>query len=156
MSGTRSNPPIRWIPGAGWAGYLYGRTVSDDKPDEGSAVIELPQSSRAASIAREFIRAHRSELSPETLSDAELMVSELVTNAVLHGAPKITLRVRRHPPSIAVDVTDAGELQPTLPNQPPDPDAPGGRGLLIVEALSTSWGVTPAQPPPGKTIWFEI
>ena len=38
----------------------------------------------------------------------------------------------------------------------PAANEPGGRGLIIVDAVAQQWGVTPAQPPPGKTVWVEL
>lgn len=104
-------------------------------------------------------------------------VSELVSNAVLHGRPAITLEVSTEPPGIGiiVAVTDLGPDLPVTGANRPDSTNPHGRGLLIVAALADAWGIGrnvatgsdesstdtseeigDGDPHPGKTIWFEL
>ncbi len=119
-------------------------------------VLELSSGANAPAIARRFVNEHASNLASELKNDAELLVSEVVTNAVVHGRPAITLHVSTDPPGIGVAVRDFGD---TLPPTAPAPVAPGathGRGLMIVEALASTWGVIPNDPPPGKTVWFRL
>lgn len=85
-----------------------------------------------------------------------LLVSELVSNAILHGQPVIVLTVRMDPDAIEVKVTDNGETLPAPPGAPADSRQTRGRGLHLVAALSTQWGVTPKAPPPGKSVWFSL
>jgi anti-sigma regulatory factor (Ser/Thr protein kinase) len=118
--------------------------------------LSLPPNNNAPGIARNFVVDLGSALSPDVVDDAELLVSELVSNAVLHGSPAITLCVDLDPPCIGVGVRDEGEGVPTTAVQQPPPSRPRGRGLMIVDRLSESWGVTPSEPPPGKTVWFEL
>jgi len=94
-------------------------------------------------------------LSNRIRDDALVLVSELVTNAVQYGSPDIELRVRVVPPEIVVSVTDAGD---ELPDPPEVQDllANSGRGLRIVNALATHWGVIENDPPPGKSVWFDL
>lgn len=122
----------------------------------GLIVLKLPPEPSAVVIAREFVAEHASDLPEELKLDAELLVSELVANAVQHGQPEITLSINADPPGIGVQVTDEGNYLPALPDRAPDVRQPSGRGLRLVDSLSTSWGVTPNEPPPGKTVWFEI
>jgi anti-sigma regulatory factor (Ser/Thr protein kinase) len=86
----------------------------------------------------------------------ELLASELVTNAVRHGATdpheSILLRAEHVDHTVRVEVCDEGLT--TF-----DGDAsgtgllePGGNGLMLVEALATRWGVDPGRP---KCVWFE-
>jgi len=119
-------------------------------------VLVLPPQPSAVVLARAFVAEHAVDLSEDLKNDAELLVSELVSNAVQHGQPAIVLRVNTDPPGIGVEVSDKGGFLPALPNREPDPRQPNGRGLRLIDALATSWGVTPADPPPGKTVWFEI
>jgi anti-sigma regulatory factor (Ser/Thr protein kinase) len=86
----------------------------------------------------------------------ELLTSELVTNAVRHGASDpneaILLSARRVDGSVRVEVCDEG-----LNAFEADPDGtelmePGGHGLVLVEALASRWGVDRGQP---KCVWFE-
>ncbi|MFI9216098.1 ATP-binding protein [Streptomyces werraensis] len=89
---------------------------------------------------------------------AALIVAELAANAVLHGrvpGRDITLRLTHGPNTLRVEVADArGETVPQLPSSLA-PDAETGRGLLLVEALASRWGVD-TEPGPGKRVWAEI
>jgi anti-sigma regulatory factor (Ser/Thr protein kinase) len=135
----------------------------DDQPPGTSdmpaftATILLPADPSAAAIARQFVDDNRDHIRPEMIDDAQLLVSEIVTNAVRHGRPDISLRISVDPPAIGVAVHDHGEDLPAAPPAVPPPSQLSGRGLLIVDALASAWGVTPsADPAPGKVVWFEI
>jgi anti-sigma regulatory factor (Ser/Thr protein kinase) len=138
--------------------HPVGAAGSEASPndDEVFATIDLPHDARAAGIARNFVQENSDHLRPDLIEDAQLLVSEIVGNAVRHGRPDITLRVRLHPPGIGIAVIDTGETAPTLPDEPPPPTQPSGRGLLIVDALASAWGVAPNEPPPGKVVWFDL
>ncbi|WP_395690648.1 ATP-binding protein [Nocardioides sp.] len=92
----------------------------------------------------------------ELVECAELGVSELVTNALLHGSPPLTVRVRgtwEHP---RVEVRDGSRDLPVMPDETP-PDEGDllltfGRGLSIVARCSTAWGVSVEED--GKVVWF--
>lgn len=118
--------------------------------------IQLPPTSEAASIARKFVEDYRDHLDPEMIEDAKLLVSEIVTNAVLYGRPEITLILQVDPPALGIAVMDAGDGQPVFPDQTPQADATSGRGLLIVDTVASAWGVRPNSPAPGKTVWFDL
>ena len=113
---------------------------------------ELPFTSEAPSIARERLRRFARHLRAATVDDAVLMVSELVTNAVAHGQPKITLRLRLRPDRLTVAVADRGEA-PLTCTMPPL-QQPFGRGLVIVNALATRWGVSQGRV--DKRVWFDV
>lgn len=102
------------------------------------------------------MRDNRDHLDPDIVANAELLVSEIVTNAVRHGAGEITLRLRLDPPGIGVAVSDTSDRLPVVSPAPPPADQGSGRGLLIVDAVSSDWGVTRHRPPPGKTVWFDV
>lgn len=122
------------------------------------AVITLVPESGAPAAAREFLSAHRDDLPDDLIDDALLLVTELVSNAVRHGHSGIVLRVRAAPPGIGVAVADAGTSLPPRPGEIglPGADAVTGRGLAIVDAVASEWGVTAHDPAPGKTVWFEL
>lgn len=124
--------------------------------DDTGVVLELPTGTDAPATARRFVTEHAADLPTRVRYDAQLLVSEIVTNAVVHGRPTITLRVSIDPPGIGVAVHDTGESLPGAPPDGVDPAAPSGRGLLIVQALATAWGITPSDPEPGKTVWFRL
>jgi anti-sigma regulatory factor (Ser/Thr protein kinase) len=111
-----------------------------------------PATANAPGFAREHLTAYLSGQHLDTLiPTAALLVSELVTNSVLHGAGPIELCARWAGETLRVDVADRG---PGLPALRPAGDL-DGRGLHIVEALSTRWGVSPFDDA-GKTTWFEL
>ena len=88
----------------------------------------------------------------EELADAQLLISELVTNAVRYGAPPIEVAVRCEPgQGVQVWVRDGGAGRPLVRKSGVHDD--GGRGLPLVKALSTAWGVR--QLPTGKQVWFR-
>ncbi len=87
----------------------------------------------------------------------ELLVSELVSNAVLHGSPhpppaSVCVSVEMLSGRIRVEVTDVGSDLPVL--REARADRPGGRGLMLLHTLASQWGCDPAEV--GKTVWFEI
>jgi anti-sigma regulatory factor (Ser/Thr protein kinase) len=86
------------------------------------------------------------------VEDVELVVSELVTNAMRHGRGQITMHLEVAPDRVVVGVQDQGAGQPS----PREPDATGvnGRGLALVAILATEWGVRPA-PAGGKRLRAE-
>jgi serine/threonine-protein kinase RsbW len=86
----------------------------------------------------------------------ELLTSELLANAVLHGAGGHEIELSLRVPVrdvVRVSVSDSLPARPVVLS--PDPVAPSGRGMVIVEALSNRWGVEP-RPGGGKTVWFEV
>ena len=102
---------------------------------------------------RRFARSSLSAGSDDFLSDVELVVSELVTNAALHGEPPILVRLGMVDDCVRVEVADLGR---TLPIQMLDrPDNTTGRGLSLVAALSRDWGIEP-NAPVGKVVWALI
>jgi anti-sigma regulatory factor (Ser/Thr protein kinase) len=84
--------------------------------------------------------------------DAALLVSELVTNVVVHARSDVAVRLWRTDSGIRVEIADRDPE--AVVSRPFNPEALGGRGLHLVEALAREWGVRPA--PPGKTVWFEL
>ncbi|GAA1514778.1 hypothetical protein GCM10009677_54990 [Sphaerisporangium rubeum] len=118
-------------------------------------VTDLAGTPESASTARDFVRLKLGENHP-ALDDVTLLVSELVTNSVLHSnsknGGKITLAIADCHDLIHVDVTDAGG--PATPEVHQDDLSEGGRGLLLVKALSHKWAVH--DDPAGRTVWFQV
>ncbi|MFB7459245.1 MULTISPECIES: SpoIIE family protein phosphatase [unclassified Streptomyces] len=87
----------------------------------------------------------------EAVFTSELVVSELVTNAIRYGRPPVQLRLI-HDRNLICEVSDAGSSSPHL-RRARDYDE-GGRGLMLVAQLTQDWGTR--QTPQGKTIWADI
>jgi anti-sigma regulatory factor (Ser/Thr protein kinase) len=121
-----------------------------------AASLDLPFDKYAPRAARRFVAGYSRSLPGELADDAALLVSELVTNAVRHGGPELTVRVHVEPTALGVAVQDHGTAAPSPRTGPPDASSPTGRGLLLVDSVSSEWGVTPSDPPPGKTVWFRL
>jgi anti-sigma regulatory factor (Ser/Thr protein kinase) len=105
---------------------------------------------RARHFASQLLAGH----TPHRAADAELVVTELVTNAILHGSPPVVLRIAQLDSRIRVEVQDGGRTLPVQPRQ--SAVAMTGRGLALVRAVSTAWGVEPASDGDGKLVWAEI
>ena len=88
----------------------------------------------------------------EAAESAVLLTSELVTNALKHGRGSVSLRVDVDTLHVRVEVTDAEPQPPTV--RPPDLQAESGRGLFIVDALASAWGIE--ERGDGKVVWFEL
>jgi anti-sigma regulatory factor (Ser/Thr protein kinase) len=97
-------------------------------------------------------------VSQEARAQLALLVSELVNNAVLHADTaaecQVSLKVRLRSGRVRVEVSDSGSGFDAPALLSPDPLAIGGQGLLIVAALSDSWGVL--RGPKGCTVWCEV
>ncbi|MDQ1036373.1 PAS domain S-box-containing protein [Streptomyces sp. V3I8] len=112
----------------------------------------LPREPRSVGRAREFARNQLVGWDLEPLVDtAELLVSELVTNALRYGEGEIRLRLLLDR-TLVCEVWDAGLVQPRR-RRARDTDE-GGRGLQLVGLLSAAWGSR--RTPRGKTVWFEL
>ncbi len=130
---------------------LLARTGAVAASDQGT--WELDHGDRAPAAARGLLRRQAASwgLPPEVTDAAELLVSELVTNAVRYGAPPVTLRLL-HTSSLTCEVHDGSQVTPHLRHARTVDE--GGRGLFIVSRLAAHWGTRYA--PEGKTIWAEI
>ncbi|MCK9893035.1 ATP-binding protein [Frankia sp. AgB32] len=92
------------------------------------------------------------KLSADVCDTAVLLTSETLTNAIVHGGTAAHLVVRTSSDGVRVEVTDGSRLPPV--DTPAETDATHGRGVGLIDALATRWGVR--RHPPGKTVWFEI
>lgn len=110
-----------------------------------------PESARRA---RELVAdALCSHVDAETVHYAAVVVSELVTNAVIHANTTVTVGLHLLDDGGArIEVGDSSNWPPTQRHA--TPDEPGGRGLVLVQALARDWGVTPSAQ--GKTVWADV
>lgn len=114
--------------------------------------LDAPREPRSVGRAREYARGQLLSWDLEPLVDtAELLVSELVTNALRYGEGEIRLRLLLDR-TLVCEVWDAGLVQPRR-RRARDTDE-GGRGLQLVGLLSAAWGSR--RTPRGKTVWFEL
>lgn len=86
------------------------------------------------------------------LADVELVLSELMTNALKAGATEVSVTLEASSTAVIVSVQD--DAAGTVAIRTAGPTALGGRGLPIVAALSTDWGVE--ARPPGKRVWAAL
>lgn len=103
--------------------------------------------------ARHIVRLGLLGLPERVLETAELLTSELVTNAIVHGHTEPTLTIEIGEERLRVEVKDA-DLRMDLEPLEIDPTRAHGRGLAIVAALASSWGIEPRSN--GKAVWFQL
>lgn len=115
----------------------------------------LPSEPASAGVLRRELRALLVSLPPAQLDDVVLTASEVIANAVLHGAGPITVWIWPGRHALRVEVTDSGGGTPRV-REAVDRQDGGGRGLFIVDEIANRWGVLPSDVGPGKTVWFEI
>jgi anti-sigma regulatory factor (Ser/Thr protein kinase) len=117
------------------------------------AAAGFSASPSAAAHARHFAAAVvRGWGLPDTVDTLELLVSELVTNAVRHAGTPGEVHIAELVDRVRVDVTDASPIAPTQPHI--DLTETSGRGLLLVRELSDAWGIDLRNH--GKAVWFEL
>ncbi|RXS70919.1 ATP-binding protein [Streptomyces sioyaensis] len=112
---------------------------------------------RAVPQARRIIRTELARWGlAEHVEIAELLVSELVTNAVQHAWGPLQLRMSHSPVdrTLRCDVADGCPAAPPADRPPARADEDHGRGLHLVDQLSTRWGARHTAA--GKTVWFEL
>ena len=121
--------------------------------DTPRAQRRLSSGREAPRQAREFLRAascasHHSAV----VEDAVLLVSELVTNSIIHGGPPVVVAIDCDGEALQVRVRDGSAALPA--RRTAGQAEEGGRGLALVETLSADWGVDPE--PDGKHVWFVL
>jgi anti-sigma regulatory factor (Ser/Thr protein kinase) len=114
-------------------------------PEDGSVA-------QARHHLHEFLTSR--DVVPERIDPTDLVVSELVTNAIEAGSPEIEVYARVDGDAVRVWVSDAVPLAPQA--HTPSPHG-GGWGLHIIHEVATRWGVRPrVDGHPGKTVWAEV
>lgn len=119
--------------------------------------VQLAADARSAGRARTFVGQFcgAAGLPGELRRTASLLVSELVTNAIVHGRSGATVDLSLDADRVLrVAVTDDSPALLPEVDRHPRTSAEGGRGLLIVSLLATRWGVKPLDG--GKAVWFEL
>ena len=131
--------------------------AQDEREVPRTQVIELDGDADAPSRGRHAVTAVLDEWGCEAgiREDLLLVVSELVTNAVVHGAEPIRVTMVRAAERVRVEVTDGAAAASPHGNPRPPTDAETGRGLSVVTRLAVAWGWR-ASPGRGKTVWAEL
>ena len=113
--------------------------------------IVLPRSREAGRVARRALQELKPALAQETADELALLVSELVTNAFLHGHGDIAMHVAIRPDRVRAEISDGGGgFQAALPR--PEDAGEGGWGLFLVDELAEAWGVDDDT----SRVWFEL
>lgn len=122
-------------------------------PDAVTEQLALDPVPASVSTARRFVREMLGPVDEDVSDTAQLLSSELVTNAILHAHTPVQLGIVVDREHVLVCVADR------MPDVPParrdhSRDRPGGRGLALVDDLSEQWGTTTFTG--GKTVWFTL
>jgi serine phosphatase RsbU (regulator of sigma subunit)/anti-sigma regulatory factor (Ser/Thr protein kinase) len=152
---------------------VRARPVGDERPDDRSrtSLLEMPAEGppgvasaqadlvlaadlAAVRRARHFVRRHcrSSGVEDDVADTVELLTSETVTNAIIHGRSEARLRALVRPDVVRVEIGDDNARHPQRAER--NDQALDGRGLDIVELLAHSWGVHDQAG--GKVVWFEV
>lgn len=122
--------------------------------------LPLPATPPSVRMARSWVRESLTAIGrQELVESAQLGVSELVTNALLHGEPPVEVRLRGTSAHPRIEVADRSPVPPRVPRlilDGPDDIIPTfGRGLSLVAMMSTRWGADLDHDRAGKSVWFE-
>jgi anti-sigma regulatory factor (Ser/Thr protein kinase) len=125
--------------------------------------LVLPASPPSVKLARSWVSKVLEEIGREDLVDAaQLGVSELVTNALIHSEPPLSVRFRGTVDHPRIEVVDSSPVPPQRAATAPEPDdvddfnlTTFGRGLDLVAMMSRRWGSDLAHDGRSKSVWFE-
>lgn len=121
---------------------------------EKSYLLHLGAHSRAPKAARIALKKNLEYWGlSHLLADAELVATELATNAMKRGRP-FTLELTKGENSVLIAVSDSSDGMPVVIDNTENVDAEAGRGMYIVDLISKEWGVRLAEK--GKTVWARI
>jgi anti-sigma regulatory factor (Ser/Thr protein kinase) len=130
---------------------LLGGHVQGVTPDPYELLADTVPAS-VARIRRFAVETSRSTAPAVDADTVALLVSEVATNALVHGAGRVRVRVRPTVRGLRVEVHDEDSTLPSRRQATPMDE--GGRGIALVDALSSGWGAE--TTPDGKTVWFEV
>jgi anti-sigma regulatory factor (Ser/Thr protein kinase) len=117
--------------------------------------LELPPSTDSVPRARRYVRQALGDSDGLTdIDTATLLVSELVTNAILHARTAVVVTVRSHAGDVRIEVHDRSGHSPR--QHAFSASSATGRGLRLIESLAKRWGVEPDRDGAGKTVWCEV
>ena len=123
--------------------------------------VVLPPTPKSVGVARWLIGewcapwVRAAEVEDDAVESVLLLASEVITNAVVHGAGMVHVSLDRPGAAVLrIEVADDGGGMPLIGAQ--REDAESGRGMAMVELLSSRWGTDLAVGPLGKMVWFEV
>jgi anti-sigma regulatory factor (Ser/Thr protein kinase) len=116
-------------------------------------VLDLPPTTDSVPVARRFVQSRLVDRTAD-IDTATLLVSEVVTNAVLHARTRVTLTVEVADEVVRITVRDGSPVQPRI--HAFAPTSATGRGLRLLDRLAKRWGVYPDPATGGKVVWFEV
>jgi anti-sigma regulatory factor (Ser/Thr protein kinase) len=121
----------------------------------GRASSAFPAGLESVSEARHFLTATLAAWGTDGYDmGAQVVVTELAANAVLHARSAYRVELRLEPTHLVVEVHDAVAALPT--RRSPSPDSTTGRGLRLVEGLSLAWGAIAHEDGQGKVVWAHV
>jgi anti-sigma regulatory factor (Ser/Thr protein kinase) len=123
-------------------------------PEVRRAATHLAPVRRSPSAARHFVTEmlRRWHLD-SAVEPTALLISELVTNAVVHAGTDVQIVLEAVDDTVHVEVIDLNRRLPVSRFAPYD-DLQTGRGLTLLESVATAWGVAPLEH--GKAVWFDV
>ena len=114
----------------------------------------LRADARSAGRARAFVRDVLHQWHCDHLVELTVLVAnEVVTNAILHARTDVRVEIRLEQSCVRVEVSDRADDEPVRRSTPDD--ATGGRGIALLDAMATRWGVE-LLPEGGKRVWFDM
>lgn len=123
------------------------------------AEFEVPAQRSSVCVARHLLAEwlHRWRCPQGVVDTAQLVMSEFVTNAVIHTvSDRISCFLQHGERRLRIEVRDQGTGALGLAAHSADVDATNGRGLQLVDALAESWGDVPVAHERGRLVWAEL
>jgi anti-sigma regulatory factor (Ser/Thr protein kinase) len=128
-------------------------------PTQTFTTLALPRDLGTPAQGRRLLESALDALPGTVLADAQLLLTEVLSNAILHGSAgagaRLDVSVEADESIVRVTVTDRSPQFPRPEIHPPDPLAASGWGLYLLERLANQWGVEDA-PDGGSAVWFEL
>lgn len=125
-----------------------------DRDDALRAATQLPPARQSPGAARRFVAEILKRWQFDSaIESAQLLTSELVTNAVLHAGTEVQIVLEAYDHTVHVEVIDLTKRPPVARYTPYD-DLQTGRGLTLLDSVASAWGVNPLDR--GKSVWFDI
>jgi anti-sigma regulatory factor (Ser/Thr protein kinase) len=128
--------------------------MTDEASPAHRAATHLPPVRQSPGAARRFVSDTLRRWHLDTAVEAaELLTSELVTNAVLHAGTEVQIILEDRGDHVHIEVVDLNRRQP-VPRFTPYDDLQTGRGLTLLDSVAAEWGVDPRER--GKAVWFDL